>query len=809
MPVMSTIPPEGYRTLSDELVEQLARSLAQPHEMSLVLLEGDRGSGRRSLLEAAIGRLGFPSSLLRLDFEGFEPEGSSFAAFQEYHKKKWHLECEVLPEDFGSASTPAFWTAAVLSLAANLQPPEPGMLSRVFSFWPEGEVPCDREIFFVILKELTAERTVICHVPESTLVPDPLLHRLAVEAEVNPNFVLVLSCRRGEAHGRVVLEPSRFFCVTVEVCAPIEARTERPGPPEALAGMVSQFVLLASFCGDAIPADLLLDYLGMENEMRDSFLDAVDQRLVEGGLLEDLEYGHPSFPRYITYRFASPQAALAVVNHVPEAELSELRASFFSFLRDRMALDTRGAYGLFLEVAPSWAVAEAEDRSRELAWWVDEKDCPELSGLLADALVAGRLSPEILWRAIEETADRWPAFRRLALLEAYRQQPGRVPHYRAGDYRALRASALYDLDQFEDSLADTLEALRLLPSRSGIDARLAVSCQALAGLVALREGDLSEARARLGAVAVAGGAAEVGGSDSMDDILSIAGSLQSLEPEELLRSALEAARSISLSSRGFVGRRAADLWNIFADVLRLAGRMEPARLSLQHALGICRRFAGSQDTQLAIALKKLAEFHRDLGEAHAVRRCLEEAFAIEVSVFGENDEQVVVLLNHLIDLLLETGELEIARKCLMQAMSAGRSRSGEYSQEALILLKHLADVSCQLGEFEAARDFLAEASEVEERLHGSNNPQLVVLLKQLADIHRRLANRGQLISCRLRALRIEESIYGPEDLRILVSLKILEALLREEGDYGGAESLRERVHLIECRPPATQRQAAL
>jgi tetratricopeptide (TPR) repeat protein len=824
-PKMRRKPSEECNPERDDVVERLVHSFVHPAEGSLVLLGEDEGSSGSSLVDAAIARLqdmeGAPS-LLRFDLEGFEPDGVSFSIFQSYQQEKWE-------RNGAGASLPASlvapeattWKAAFFSLVVNLDAAaaRAGELSLLLSTWEAEAERGDRSAFIAALRALTAERPCICHLSDPGTIPDTLLWFLITEAEACPGFLLVLSGSPWEIPGRVLpSQPASTLRISVPALSSSELRIaiERDfgtdawvlfdecgtvSLPDVIEGTVARFLALAGLCGEIVPADVLLDHLGIGEEAKDTFLDYFDQSFVEQGLFDDLEYRHPAFPRYTTYRFASPLLACATSCGVPETELARLRDSFFSFLKEHVKPEFRGASGLLLAVAPEWARAERESLSWELAWWVGGEEAPELEDLLSAGVATGRLEPESLWRVIEETTDHWTSgLRRLALLEVYERQPGRMPAHRAGEFHALRATALYDLGRYSDSFAESRMALNLLSGNCGHDARLAAGCHAIAGLISLDGGELLEARARVGSAVEAAGAATGGvSSQATEEIRTIGDSLCSVESELLLRSALENILSICRCSLGFEGRRAADVWKGFADVLRQAGSPLPARLSLDQALAISRRFAGSQDIQLAIVLKNLAELHHGLGETQEARARLEEALSIEAAVFGESDEQVVVLRNNLLDLLLAVGDLDAARKYLTQALLVVRSISGGKDSERLVLLKHLADVLHRLGDDGAVLELLTEAVGLEELLHGPMDPGVGVMLKQLADVHRQVGNRDGFVFYRLRALRVEEAIYGTEDRRILPNLKILEPLLREEGDQPAADSFRERVRLIESR----------
>ncbi len=764
---------QGLSLSRAAIQELLGRELRHPGSSPVVILEGDSGDGRSLLVESAASTLrqeGVEIELKGLDLDGWEPEGGA-----------------------------SLWNAASAALGAG------------------GGAAVDREGFQSALHALAPPGgTLALHVTDTLTLPDLLLDALLCEAASLPGFLLILQASPGGLSARAPalpavpsqrLRPEPLPLAGVRTAlqadfgddawALLRGVAALPLPGEE-AEVLQRFLALAGLCGTApFPAQLLLAAAGGGEETADTLLDALDQIFVERGLLEDLEYGHPSFPDQAVYRFGSPLAARAAREALPDFERDRRAADLLIFLRERLGPRTRGAGRLLA------GLARGEERERalqELAWWTGEPESDAQERWLDAAVAGGRLPADSLWNVFEGVRERWPAYRSLPLANLYGHRAA-VPAFRTGELSASRAMLLLDLGRGEEAAQAAREALEKL-DRRGQEARLTVACQAVLGLTSLAGGDLAAARDHLAAVAEA--AAEAApGDGTPDDVAALSRELRELPAPDLLRQALTEALRISRQVEGFEGRRGADLWGAFSDLFRDGGKLVAARESLERALTLSRRLTAPVDAQTAIALKNLADLQHSLGEAQGERQALEGALAIESEIFGPDAERTVALRAHLIELLLSLEDFAGARPLREPAVEIARGADGA-AGDPVVLLKHLGDVCRRQGDAAAAAEHLSEALALEEATYGEDDPRITVLLKQLSDLHRALGDPGQGVAYRLRVLRVEEGIYGPEHPRLLPNLKILEALAsRPEGaDEALADSLRHRVRRIESRRPA-------
>jgi tetratricopeptide (TPR) repeat protein len=761
---------ESCLTVRVAVQECLAQAFRRPESIPIVILEGEPGDGRAALVFAAAASVrleGTEVVLARLDLDGWEPESSSL------------------------------WSAVLASL---------GM--------PGGEEAGSDAFRRALPTLVPAGGRLVLHVPDTLAVPDLLLEVLTAEVTAIPGLCLVLQTLPGELGRRAL------------TAAPEGVRTARPEPlttrelrsaiaaelgddawvflrgiaavPLPAAAVLFRFLAAAGLCGTAVPALPLLAAAGEPGEGVDSVLDALDQTFVERGILEDLEYGHPSFPGQPVYRFSSPLAARAARESLPETERERRAIELRDFLREAPGPTTRGASRMLVRLTP---LPERGRAIQELAWWTGAEDAVAQEELLARAVATGRLDPDDLWQTFESCRDRWPAYRLLSLVDVYGRSP--VSPFRIGELAAVRSLLLFDLERYAEAGATARSALQRLDQR-GEEARLTVTCQALLGFIALEQGDAAAASEHLGAVAEAVAGAEPGaGAGSAGEVAELSRALRALRSRDVLREALAAALRVSRRLDGFEGRRSADLWTIFSDVFRAGGQLTVARLSLERSVALSRRLAAPSDPQLAIALKNLAELLRFLGDDPAEQAALEEALTIEIELYGEDAERIGALRGYLIDLLLRRHDFAAARAHLQRALESAR-RGGRGAGHPVVLLKHLGDISRQQGDPGAAAGYLAEALALEEAEYGQDDPRTTVLLKQLADLHRELRDRERVVDYRLRALRVEEGLYGPEDARLLPNLKILAAFVSrpEGGDNALAKTLNERVRSIEANLPA-------
>jgi tetratricopeptide (TPR) repeat protein len=190
-----------------------------------------------------------------------------------------------------------------------------------------------------------------------------------------------------------------------------------------LGEVLRSLLLYGAVCGEAFPPMLLLELMGIDEETADEVVDLVDASLAEGlGWIDDLEFRHPGFPGLQVYRFAEPALAGTILHRAGAASASAAASELLEACEKRLPAFTRAAAQLHLSLARHLGPAYQRPHLERLAWWVGPEDAAELSALARGKVAAGELGFDVLWKVLQSQGSRWPPFRRLALLEACREQ---------------------------------------------------------------------------------------------------------------------------------------------------------------------------------------------------------------------------------------------------------------------------------------------------------------------------------------------------------------------------------------------------
>jgi len=578
-------------THDQDNLRRVAGALADP-AMPVILLSGERGSGRRDLLATAAARTAL--DVVSLDLEGYEDGDQGLLRFLALQAEKGvNQERLTAARQLAEALPPTPSAAALLALVLGSVPgsPHPVLDFSGLTLWD------------AFRRLLESPKRLVLHVENGAGLDAVLRRRLIDEARRGTGVALVLSCHprdRSEdlAPGGEVLR--------VEMAAP-----ERSGESQEVlrslladldlqvADRLERFLDLAALCGANVPAELLLAHIELDEEARDEILDVIDEELVETGdnrLFLDLQYRHPSFPGLLTYAFVSPSQAHALLGSVTADKRARLASELLEYLGRHVSVATRGLALLFLSLADHLDNPEPRERfRRELAWWAGPDDAGELAGVVGEELAMGRVPPAEILRLAVESRQRWPPFRRFALLEALDRHRDAVPVDHQGDLRFLRAQTLGDLGRHAQALEEARMALELVESTRGRETPDTAGVLALVGILSRLSGNPQDG---LG----------------------------------YLERALRIDRQVLGPSHPEV---AAILANLGA-VQRELGNPRDARASLEEALAIYRRAVGDLHPGTASAYEGLGEVLMDLGETDGAREQITRAMIVRQQVMGED-----------------------------------------------------------------------------------------------------------------------------------------------------------------------------
>ena len=183
---------------------------------------------------------------------------------------------------------------------------------------------------------------------------------------------------------------------------------------------LSSFVSLAALCGENVPVRELLEYLGVDEDELDDWIDRLDDSV---GADSDTplfaeRFQHPSLPDRTVYGFASGAFACALRIGFSTESRARLAFELLRGLGSRFAVGSRAAARIYVEVA-RWAEAQEQrlELERELAWWVGPDELEATRLIVESELRAGQRSALNVWTTVNTVQFGWPPERTLMLLD--------------------------------------------------------------------------------------------------------------------------------------------------------------------------------------------------------------------------------------------------------------------------------------------------------------------------------------------------------------------------------------------------------
>ena len=476
-----------------------------------------------------------------------------------------------------------------------------------------------------------------------------------------------------------VVAPDCVEVLETDLYEPIEAvlhrlREEGRG---VLAHRAAQFLKIAGLCGSVVPVQLITHYLGFFEDEENELIDSIDEYFignVEAPLFQDLAYSHPGFPKFAVYAFANPVLQRVLVHRlgIERHKRVEVAARFYRHLREVMPIRSRAVatlYASVLEQANEESKREAMES--ELAWWVGVEETEALQTHLTQRLKHGALDSEGLWLLYERIKNRWRAYRQLAVLSAYGEQPNGIPWSRAPYWHERYALTLYELGRYEEARDAAREAIsRLQDSGSSMEGRLVnVLGMAEVDLGFLKEAETSFRRAL-----------EISEKALGPDHPDVATGLNNLaalyhaqgryaEVESLCQRALGMREKALGPDHPDVAQSLNNLAGVYDTQ---GGRYAEAEPLHQRALGIWEKALGSDHPHVGTSLSNLARLYFAQGRYAEVEPLCQRVLGIREKAFGPDHPDVATSLSNLARLYYAQGRYAEAEPLCQRALGMRR-----------------------------------------------------------------------------------------------------------------------------------------
>lgn len=256
-----------------------------------------------------------------------------------------------------------------------------------------------------------------------------------------------------------------------------------------------------------------------------------------------------------------------------------------------------------------------------------------------------------------------------------------------------------------------------------------------------------------------------------------------------------AARALQLEKDAGDVAVAAGLYNR-ANIQRLLGNRDAARLDFEQALVLRERARGATAREVAQSLAGLAASHLDAGDLAGALALFERALQIRQIRNGPRAPETAQAMNNVAAVLRLTGDNGRAADLLTHAIRIWERTKGPDHPHVAQALENLAAVYRALGQPSRARPLLSRALSIKEHTLGAAHPSLADTLDVVADVARLEGRLDDADAAATRALTIVEQALGAAHARVGAALHTLGSIRLARGDAAGAQPLLRRALTI-------------
>jgi tetratricopeptide (TPR) repeat protein len=231
-------------------------------------------------------------------------------------------------------------------------------------------------------------------------------------------------------------------------------------------------------------------------------------------------------------------------------------------------------------------------------------------------------------------------------------------------------------------------------------------------------------------------------------------------------------------------------------LLQSQGDLAGAHLYLERALTIHEKVLGAEHPDTATSLNNLGGLLDSQGDFAGARLYYEWALSIREKVLGAEHPDTALSLNNLGGLLQSRGDFAAARPYLERALSIREKVLGAEHPDTAQSLNNLGFLLQSQGDLAGARPYLERALAINEKVLSAEHPDTATSLNNLGFL---LDSQGDFAGARPyyeRALEIREKVLGAEHPDTAVSLNNLGGLLCSQRDLAGARPYYERALAI-------------
>ncbi len=236
----------------------------------------------------------------------------------------------------------------------------------------------------------------------------------------------------------------------------------------------------------------------------------------------------------------------------------------------------------------------------------------------------------------------------------------------------------------------------------------------------------------------------------------------------------------------------ADALRSLAAIHRARDEYPEARSLLEESLAIMEEATDSDDPRVASILYSLGSLLKRLNDYDGAIGPIKRALAIREKAYGPDHPEVGLSLNQLANFESETGEYQHARLLYERVVAIFEKEKGPDHPHVAGMNYNLANQLYLLGEYSEAEPRFDRALAIFEKRLGADHPNVALVLNGSAGL---LRARGDYVGARgryERAVGIYEKSYGSESARVATSLDNLGLMAADMGDQERAKEYFER-----------------
>jgi CHAT domain-containing protein len=216
------------------------------------------------------------------------------------------------------------------------------------------------------------------------------------------------------------------------------------------------------------------------------------------------------------------------------------------------------------------------------------------------------------------------------------------------------------------------------------------------------------------------------------------------------------------------------------------GRFDEARRLLERALALSEQARGSDDTDGAMVLFRLAENALEVRDDQRARSLLQRASGIYEKVWGSEHPFTAMARARLAAVDQRAGEGPKAEAAIRQSLGVLAKELGTDHVWYVRALTTQANLRIAAHDVERAEALQRQAIAILERIQNTATIQYAVALHNLGDVYLSKRDNAGAEDLLRRSLAVTEEIEGPESYRVSTKLQLLAIIARDEKDYARA-----------------------